>query len=423
MLAKAGYKVELFLYNTATYVELERLTEQRKIQIYDLSTSVASRSCSTTADWVHRIKQIAKACLGYLRRNLASPQGRFDSVVQNIIFRAYQFTRNSHQEIVPSTIVNRALELMTDKDYRCVIGVEKRGLIWAKEVASRLGVGYIYYSLELYTEDFERLIIGYSPSFTQLRLLERNCHQKAFATIIQDPERAQVLFRDNGLSMSEATIYYIPVSLIGGPYKRRSRFFHEVLGIRRSRFFHEVLGISDDKKVILYFGLIVEARYALELARVAQSFPDDWVLVLHGWGTSATIKEVKALDRREKVKMSLGMVPSGRLQDVVASADVGLVFYSPTINNDRMTAFSSEKMAIYAQCGVPFIAFDYPGYRRLANEDRFGLVIDSLDDMPDAIGRILTSHEEFRQNAYQAFDKYYNFASNFSRVIESIEHF
>lgn len=147
------------------------------------------------------------------------------------------------------------------------------------------------------------------------------------------------------------------------------------------------------------------------------------MLVLHGWGTSATIKEVKALDRREKVKMSIEMVPSGRLQEVVASADIGLAFYSPTINNDRMTAFSSEKMALYAQCGVPFIAFDYPGYRRLANEDQFGLVIDSIEDMPDVINRILTSHEEFRQNAYQAFDKYYNFASNFFRVIESIEHF
>ena len=164
------------------------------------------------------------------------------------------------------------------------------------------------------------------------------------------------------------------------------------------------------------------ARYVLELAEVAQMFPDDWVLVLHGPSYSeSTIEKIKEIDRRGKVILSLQQVPVSRLLEVIASADIGLALYPPTPANDRLSAFASEKTALYLQCGVPLIAFDHPGYRRLTDEEQCGVVIQRSQEVPKAIGTILASHEQFAQNAFRAFKKYYDFARNFTNVIRGIE--
>jgi glycosyltransferase involved in cell wall biosynthesis len=305
---------------------------------------------------------------------------------------------------------------MAGKRYRCLIGVEKRGLIWAGQVAARLHVPFLYFSLELYAADYLRLVKNKlienpsgSGSFRHLRLAEARYLRKAAATIIQDRERARVLFDDHRLSMSGATIYYVPVSAKGAPVRARTRFLHDSLGLPKSA------------KIILYFGQIWERRYVLELARAAQSFPEDWSLVMHGdewYGVGTKIKEI---DHKGRVLLSLSMVSSEKVPELIASGDIGLAFYSPQTHNERLTAFSSEKMALYLQCGVPFVGFDYPGYRKLAKEDGCGMVIRDFSELQSAISQILVSHAAYRRHALEAFCKHYDYAKNFAKVIEGID--
>jgi len=298
---------------------------------------------------------------------------------------------------------------MEGKDYRCLIGVEKSGLVWAAQVADRLRIPFLYYSLELYNDDYLRLGLFNSFSFKHSRWAERKYHRKATATIVQDVDRARVLLESNGLSMTGAPIAYLPVSLLGKPYTRRSSFLQETLGIPRER------------KIILYFGHISERRYALDVARVAQEAPEDWVFVMHGFCPPDTIDKIERINVNKRVVLSLKPVPPDRIREVISSADIGLAMYSPLTANERLTAFSSEKMALYMQCGVPFIAFDYPGYRRLAEEERCGVVVKNMSELPRAVSTILAGHEGFRQAAYGAFAKYYDFAANFSGVSRTIE--
>jgi glycosyltransferase involved in cell wall biosynthesis len=375
--SQAGYEVDLFLYRADAYVELEplRSLSRTHLHLFEVEADAGSH------------------CLF----------GLFNSGV-----KAYRLLRGRVGGLVPPKIVNQALKLMEKKSYRCLIGVEKKGLIWAGQVAEQLKIPFLYYSLELYTDDFQPRGLMTRMSFKRLRQTERAYHRRAYATIIQDPARAKVLFEANHLS-EESIVYYLPVSLLGETYGSRSRFLHQIFNI------HE------DSSVILYFGQIWEQRYVLELARVAQNFPENWVLVMHGEDYGNAVAKIRSLDYRRKVLISTDMVPSCRLQEIVASADVGLALYSNSTQNDQLTAFSSEKMALYMQCGVPFIAFDYPGYRQLANEDECGAVVRNLEELPVAIGKILLSHETFRRGAYRAFQKHYNFASNFSRVIEGIQ--
>lgn len=412
MLAEAGYAVELFCHSKSygwRYVEFERLGK-KGVQVYELNpihpTTLGDPSLPD-ASALHS-RQLLRKRIRATVPFLVVVRDYTVSTLQNAP-HIYRLLRGSEEGLLPRWIVPQTLRLMAGKRYRCLIGIEKNGLIWAGQVAENLQTPFMYYSTELYSDDYWRLVMGRSIEFRRLMQAERKYHAKAAATIVQDPERARVLFQENRLPMPGASVFNVPVSLLGGQYQRPSRFLHQSLGFPR------------DRRVILYFGGIWETRYVLELAKVAQTFPDDWVLVMHGEELDGAVEKIKAIDHRQKVVISLKLVPSDQIQELIASADVGLAFYSPVTQNDRLTAFSSEKMALYMQCGVPFIAFDYPGYRRLANEHRCGLVVQNLRELQETVASILKSHHEFREGAYQAFRKYYDFSHNFAPVIQSIE--
>ena len=119
--------------------------------------------------------------------------------------------------------------------------------------------------------------------------------------------------------------------------------------------------------------------------------------------------------------LSLDLVQSPLIPNLIASADIGLSLYPSLPNNDRLTAFASEKMAFYMQCGVPFVAFDYSGYRELARNEGAGRVICRFEDLRDAVAVILADHGEYRRNALAAFSRHYDFAKNFAQVVVAID--
>ncbi len=413
MLAEAGYDVELFLLNMSSdlrYVEFEKLLERPRVQIHELYTvdrASSGASPRRNVDGRPTVAQRLKTCARAMAPELVALHTQMRRLFRTAR-HGWRLLWRDEEDLLPREIMGGTLELMGGRHYRCLIGIEKKGLIWAGQIAERLHAPLIYYNTELYTEDHWRVRMGKSIYFKRLRLAECRYHGRAVATIIQDPDRAQILFRDNGVSIRDATILYVPGSLLGGPYRRRSTFLHEMFGL------------PSDRRVILYFGQIWEKRYVVELAQMAQGFPEDWVLVMHGWEYEGAAEKIKAVDRRGRVLLSLKWISSERIQEVVASADVGLAFYSAETENERLTAFASEKIAMYMQCGVPFIAFDYPGFRALAREDKCGLVIRALEELPEAVAKILGSHDEFRGNAYEAFRKHYDFAGNFAPVIDAI---
>jgi glycosyltransferase involved in cell wall biosynthesis len=404
-LADAGYEVDLFLCyrpRPQEYINFDELKKRPNVQIYQLWTPDLPSAGSPPP----RPPTLRRRLRSFLRMRFPA----LAYLVKNAYF-IHSLRQGLGEGLLFPGVVDQALGIMAGKPYRCLIGVEKRGLIWAGLVARKLHLPFFYYSLELYTDDGEywRTVTDDWFVYECQRLGERLHHPKAAATIIQDPNRAQVLFRDTRSTLPGANVFYVPVSTLGGLYERPSHYLHESLGI------------PPERKIILYFGLIWQGRYVVELAQAAQSFPDNWVLVMHGDVAGSAVEKIKEVDVRQKVVLSLKMVPSEQIQEVVASADVGLLFYSGRSHNERLTAFASEKMALYMQCGVPFVAFDYPGFRQLAEEDQCGLTIGQLEELPVAIGKILMNHEKFHQGARRAFRKHYDFANNFAQVTEAID--
>ncbi len=410
LLARAGYGVDLFVYTpwNPNYVDLRTLAAEPGITVHDLSPAPPPpashrdrRGFSRLArSLASRLPPVRSACravhYGLLATGRTAQEG-------------WRLLRGSEVGLLPRGLADRARDLMGSQPYHCAIGVEKKGLLWAAAATRGTAIPVVYYSLELFGRDYARARARWSLEFRRLRAAERRRHRRAAATIVQDPDRARVLFEDNGLSLADASILYLPVSVIGPPR-------HEPSQLLRERF-----GLPAHTRIVLSFGLIHEDRYALDLARAAQRFPDDWVLVMHGLPDAGTLEKIRAIDRRGKVLLSLERVPAHRVADVIASADVGLAFYRPELANDRLTAFSSEKMALYMRCGVPFIAFDYAGYRRLADDEQCGVVIRNLDELPRAIRTILDARDRFARHARRTFEKYYDFTSNFAAVLQGIE--
>jgi len=141
---------------------------------------------------------------------------------------------------------------------------------------------------------------------------------------------------------------------------------------------------------------------------------------LHGYSLSESYQHLIENISHDKFIFSNELVPSEQIIDVISSADIGLVFYTAETENDLLTAFSSEKLALYLQQGKPIIAFDYPGYRKLMDECECGVLIHSLSDLPQAIETILADWDRYSRNALKCFNLYYDYSRNFMPVIEWI---
>jgi glycosyltransferase involved in cell wall biosynthesis len=285
------------------------------------------------------------------------------------------------------------------KAYSTVIAVDKGGIAWAGQVIEEgRHVPTIYYSMELYTRDHW---VCRKPYMARLKSLEERYYPSCRGTIIQDAARAEVLFQDNRISAMR--VAYLPISRMG-PVTRE-----------RSNWLHTLFGLTQDIKIILVYGLISEHRLSPELSQLAQSFPPNWKLVFHGQGSEAVRRRIAEIDELGRVLISSIIVPTNEEPNIVASADVSLVLYGDTNKNDVLTGFSSEKLALSLQCGIPVIAFNYPSYSHIKAEG-CGVLINAIDEIPAAIAKTLDAYSSYREHAFKVFERYYRYESNFAAV-------
>jgi hypothetical protein len=406
VLAESGFRVDLFLYrvnedrvkgelDSVAGVRVVRIGEGTKRDREHVQGQAAARPPSLREKIGGACSQ--EAVLRFLRQLLR--KAYYASYV-----RYYPVWLVRRKGEMPASVLRATLLATEGHHYRALIGVDQAGLVWAGQVGGRLCVPYFYHNLELVTRDF------YGP-FTsveekRLKYAEVRHHRKSYATIVQDAARGEILFSDN--RVEPARVLYVPVSLLGPSRGARSTFLHERLHLGK------------DRAVILQFGWLSDRRLCIELAELAQRFPDRWVLVMHGYGSEEYLQRIRAADTYQRVVLSLAPVPSPQVPEVVASAHIGLVLYRPLKDNDRLTVQSSEKVALFLKCGIPIVALDNPGYEILELR-HCGVVIKSLDELPAAIERILASWDEFSYNARVLFDERYEFKANYRKVVDMLK--
>ena len=403
-LANAGFEVDLFLCNVnSNYTEA--VFNDERIRVYKLPGS-------EPADIKPSVQKCGSdfALKGYVRSGIRSNLPRLYAALRSAkstlmnLFELALIYSGSEKGLLPATLIEDTVKAMEGKNYIALIGIEKRGLVWAGKVSTILPIPYLYHSLELYLKNDPEF--ADSVHARRLKIAEEKYHKGCCATIIQDSKRAEILFRDNEISDGKAL--FVPVSLLGEPIKSRSMYFQDKFNL------------PEDTVLVLHFGQIWEKRFSFELARLAQSFPEKWKMVFHGPEVGSDGEKVRQIDQNGNVVMSTDLIPYESVPALVTSAHIGLVLYQSSRPNDYYAAFSSEKIALYLQCGLPIIAFNYPGYEHI-EKCRCGVLIDSIEDIKQAVEKIMQSYEEYRSNAHKCFTTYYEFSKNYQSVIDAME--
>jgi hypothetical protein len=376
-LAEAGYLVDIFLKDwdvRPSFADTTEFGRKENIRFFDFTAHESRRQA---------IRRKYTRLLNKIAIRLAIP-------------------RNEREErIIDRSILQRSQDIIRTSRYYCFIGVEKKGLIWAGMLAKTYHCPLIYFSLELYIEDNPAL-----HRFYHLLAAERKYHKLAAATIIQDEPRAKILLHSNGIERTN--LIYFPVSARGSIVREKSRFLQNKLCI------------DDNMKIILYFGGIEEDRFVSEIVRMARNLDEGTVLVIHGMGPRRYTEYLQSIADKNKTIFSLDFIAEDNIQSLIASADIGIALYKTTNANDRLVAFSSSKVAYYTQCGVPMILFDADSSRQLISSCRCAELINDIDEIPRRARQILGNYSSYREQAYGAYQRFYNLDENFSQLIRRL---
>jgi hypothetical protein len=404
-LVARGYDVDLFLYNVARDFENIHDRADSRLRVFDFA-AVDGGGLAPSDDRgfavADRLKDAIRARPGLrrvIRRLRHTPRTAVD-------IADYLLRRNDLDFVLPPDLLARSERQVRDSAYVCAIGVECEGLLWAGAIAERTGIPCVYYSLELYTND-SPLFSG--RRFRRKKRLERQYHRRCVATIVQDEARARALFTDTGALPS--TVHLVPVSIVGPPVPRKTRYLHDRLGLPAGT------------RVLLSLGHLHSLSDPEGLVRAAQRLPDPWVCVIHGhaYGDQSLLRRMAGANTRGRVHLSTALVPTAEITDLVASADIGFIPYIDRTVNEALTGRASEKAARYAQAGVPMIAFASTSFPSVFSEYACGRCIDRVDDLPQAVQQLAAEYDSCRAEAFRAYANVYEFTRHFSRVVDWID--
>jgi len=400
MLAREGVNVDIFLYKVALISEIDIIKKFKNIKVY----SFEEPKVHTNNDINHIFlwKNIQKI------RDFLEIKTRLKNIFD--IFELFLFAIGNHDFFIPQNITNDVLKAIKDKQFKVFIGVEKLGLIWATQISKIVKTSVIYYSLELYDMD------QFSTwRLRRIKKAEEAAHKGTLSTIIQDSRRGKVLFKYN--SVIPKNVFYVPVSVIQD----------DAVEVTSNDLFFNIikkLKLRKNQVLILQFGKL--ERFGLDLAKIAQGFPENWTLVLHDglaenfWNKSSLIRKIKEVNVNNKVILSTEKLTSIQIQDLIRSSNIGLVFYPQIDLNNYLTAFASEKLALYLSQKIPIISFNYEGYEHI-EECKCGVIIPSLNEITPAINLILQEYKTYQENTSVVFQEYYNFEAKFMSVIDFIK--
>jgi glycosyltransferase involved in cell wall biosynthesis len=161
---------------------------------------------------------------------------------------------------------------------------------------------------------------------------------------------------------------------------------------------------------VAYVGGIAESRGALEMLEAVERSTVGARLLLAGPLMSRSLNS--EVTRRAAVDY-LGTLPAAEVPAVIGSAAAGLVLFHPLPNNLEA---QPTKLFEYMAAGRPFIASNFPAWRRLVGYADCGLFIDpqDVDELRDAIDLLLTqpaTSAAMGERGRAAFEERFSFES------------
>ncbi len=168
------------------------------------------------------------------------------------------------------------------------------------------------------------------------------------------------------------------------------------------------LNISSDKLIILHSGGLGEWFCSKELALSAKKWDSSYVLVFH---TSHIVENnpdfieiKKEVDDSKNILFSTTPVPNIELDQLVASAKIGIATYSLKVLGYRAEnmGLAAGKIGNYLKCGIPVIATKVDSLSYL-EDYHCGILVENTDMIKDAIATIMKDYDTYMHGAYQCY--------------------
>ncbi len=179
--------------------------------------------------------------------------------------------------------------------------------------------------------------------------------------------------------------------------------------VPKSDRLRQYLGVSPNACIALYQGALTPERSLDKLICAAKFLEQDMVIVLMGPGSRETVAPLEALIQSEgvadRVKI-LPAVPYEELLDWTASADIGLIIFSPTYSLSIQMCLPN-KLFEYLMAGLPILASSLDAVSDIIKTYDVGQIVPSLAprDIATAINKMLADRDALalmRRNALDA---------------------
>ena len=314
-----------------------------------------------------------------------------------------RFVGNS--TILPLFALRRHMQMR----YVSVIGVDAQGLIDAVNFNKWVRKPVVYFSTEvLPLDEIDR------DSLRAVKEREMEICKDVSMVVIQDEERAELLRRDVDIPISK--FVFLPNSPRGTAERRRSSFL-------RRRF-----GLAENDLIVLHTGTVASWACVHQLVLSTWAWPADAVLIIHnrrrGAWSSEYDRVVRYLARKVRVLFSDEPVSAAAYPDIVASADIGIVFYEPSFDvptngkNIQYVGLSSGKLAYFLQAGIPVIANDISAVGRIIRQYRCGALTSDPANTRAGLDEIRMRYDTFSRCALAAFSEELDCGRALKSVVE-----
>lgn len=343
----------------------------------------------------------------FLVRNFRYPEPQFTSPRIRMFWMPLKFDAVRESRWLASVAFSLWLPWVARDDYAAVFAGGVRGLFaaWFLSIFRRCRI--INLQLELY--------VGSKLNTRAARFFkwwERQAISSCWLSLIHDERRAQMLAADAGIPRSS-------IELLPNAPRGAGR-------ISMSRMLHTRFSLPEKIFLLVAPGTISPAFESEETVRAAQALPEEWRCVIHSaqprGREDCYIRQLEAANVRKRALFSLDPVPFAQVEELMASATIGLALYGRSGGpNTTEVGLASGKLCHFLQLGVPVIVSDFPSLREFVLTHRIGLPLRDFAELPKLIAEIEADLAGYRSRAAACFTRELSFDTHFRRVLDRLD--
>lgn len=266
------------------------------------------------------------------------------------------------------------------------------GDLWGNVIANKLRHlfkgNYIFFALE-----YPQIIDEKHPQLSRADKMQNEALCKADYIITHDDFHLD--FISKNFNINKEKILKLANASFTPPIKSQTDYLRDYFNIDHSDI------------VVLHSGGFGKWFKCEDLANASKSWSKKIHLVFHIGRKPNESPEFDGVYNKpgfEHIEFSLDPLSNNELDNMIASADIGVALYSTNELGYRaeLMGLAAGKIGNYLKCGIPVIASALPSLKYI-EDFKCGILVHNEADIESAINKIMGNYQEYRDNAFLCY--------------------